>query len=332
MEVKFLCHLVSKDGMRANPDKNECNDRIDCSKRRLDLPCLLGLCNYNQKFIDKFAELAYQLFKCLIVFTSRNLKHAEINYSIKDREILALVLATKSLVTVSFADVFEPFSPLTSHVHLIISTRSSKEWPRGSQNYPSKQNVIDDSLSRNVSGLTLQCELDAKNEQTLDDGIRTIMDIMDVKKDRNQDNSLYYVNNRSQRLVIPEIICNDLVIKVKTEDLAYNLLKTRDKLKIPKPACKPIWPDNTFTDWHVDFMGRLNVTSKGYEYVIIFVDRGSSFTGPNGTRGCTLFGQKHSLSFSSARINPFETQSIKSHNMPYHPEGNGLAERYIRAL
>ncbi|KII74872.1 hypothetical protein RF11_12676 [Thelohanellus kitauei] len=100
--------------------------------------------------------------------------------------------------------------------------------------------------------------------------------------------SLYYVNNGSQSLVISEKICNDLVIKVHTDDLDHSGLRnTIQSLqnyyfwpnmidiinRTPKAPLQPMRPDNAFTDCHVDFMGPLPVTSKGNKYVIIFVDR-----------------------------------------------------------
>ncbi|KII60564.1 hypothetical protein RF11_16339 [Thelohanellus kitauei] len=202
---------------------------------------------------------------------------------------MALVLATTSLVTVSFADVL--WSILTVNLSSTSHNFETfiKEWPRGSQYYPSSISLFN------------MCK-DVKWEFNKNILSKSVM----IK------GSLIYVNNGSQRLVIPEILCNDLVIKVIPDDLAYNLLKTRDQLMTPKSPCKPIWQDNTYTDWHVDFMCPLTVTSIRNNYVIIFADR------------CTKWVDTVPL--------PDQTALEKSHNMAYHPECNGLAERYIRAF
>ncbi|KII67984.1 Retrovirus-related Pol polyprotein from transposon 17.6 [Thelohanellus kitauei] len=309
--------------------------------------------------------------ECLIAFASRKLKPAEMNYSTTDREMLALVWATKTfrhyLLGRHFV-IHSDHNPLKylSEFRDVHNRRARwlsilSEFNFSVQYVQGKQNVVADSLSRIVSGLTLQCELDAKNEQTLDEGIRTIMDIVEGKIDRNQDvksefnkkilnnlnklviieGSLYYVNNGSQRLVIPEKICNDLVNKVHTEDLAHigvrkttqslqnyyfwpNMIDLIDRVvadcktcqknkgppKTPKAPLQPIWPDNAFTDWHVDFMGPLPVTSKGNRYAIIFVDRCTKWVEAFPLADQTALEAAHcfvknSLTFWSASINSF---------------------------
>ncbi|KII60467.1 Retrovirus-related Pol polyprotein [Thelohanellus kitauei] len=128
----------------------------------------------------------------------------------------------------------------------------------------------------------------------------------------------------------------------------------RNKLNNPslKHSLQPIQVNEVFSDWHVDFAGPLPETSSGNRYFIIFVDRLTKWveafpfvdqTAESAARTFVdkivcRFGLPKSIHSDQGR--QFEyllfTQICdilgiqKNRSTAYHPQGNGMAERYVR--
>lgn len=129
-----------------------------------------------------------------------------------------------------------------------------------------------------------------------------------------------------------------------------------NKLNNPNPRHEihPIPVETRLSDWHVDFIGPLQTTSLGNKYILIFVDRLTkwveAFPLKEQTAEATAnifvnkiisrFGIPKSIhsdqgrQFESLLFN--QTCEIlgirKTRNSPYHPQGNGQAERFVRTL
>ena len=63
-EFKYLGHIVSKDGIRTDPDKIRALVEMPAPKNLHELRSFLGSCNYLRKFIDKFSIKCAPLY-CL---------------------------------------------------------------------------------------------------------------------------------------------------------------------------------------------------------------------------------------------------------------------------
>jgi hypothetical protein len=63
--VKYLGHIVSKDGIMVNPSKIECVNNLSPPKNISELQSFLGLCNYYNKFIPSYANICNPLYKLL---------------------------------------------------------------------------------------------------------------------------------------------------------------------------------------------------------------------------------------------------------------------------
>jgi len=63
--VKYLGHIVSKDGIMVNPGKVECVKNMHAPKSVHELQSFLGLCNYYSKFIHSYAHICNPLYKLL---------------------------------------------------------------------------------------------------------------------------------------------------------------------------------------------------------------------------------------------------------------------------
>ncbi|KII63019.1 Pol polyprotein [Thelohanellus kitauei] len=122
----------------------------------------------------------------------------------------------------------------------------------------------------------------------------------------------------------------------------------------PRASLQPIEVRTEFSDWHVDFVGTFPQSSNGNKYTVIFVDRCTKWvealaffekTASQAARHfvnnvVTRFGVPKSIHSDQRR--QFESiffQQVcellgiqKTHSTAYHPDGNGLVERYIRTL
>jgi hypothetical protein len=61
IKIKYLSHIVNKDGIRPNPKKVEVVQTWPVSKNVHDVKSFLGLVNYFQKFIKQYSEIAVPL-------------------------------------------------------------------------------------------------------------------------------------------------------------------------------------------------------------------------------------------------------------------------------
>ncbi|KII63018.1 Retrovirus-related Pol polyprotein from transposon 17.6 [Thelohanellus kitauei] len=240
-EIQFMGHIISKEGIKANPEKLGCIRKMQAPNNRSEHASLLGFCNYYQKFIEKFAELAYPLYEllkvnktfewnneaetafknvknalmllsvlkfplenqplpvytdasghslgiklsqfihnidCPIAFASRKLKPAEMNYSTTDREMLGIVWACRNFRKYLLGRHFtvhyhhNPLQYLSnfrdSHYRRARWLSILSEFDFSVKYIPGSKNVIVDSLSNLVSGVTLESDLTIRGQQKLD--------------------------------------------------------------------------------------------------------------------------------------------------------------------
>ena len=60
-EVKFLGHVISRDGIKPDPDKIERVRNFPQPQDVTEVKCFLGLASYYRRFIKGFAEMAQPL-------------------------------------------------------------------------------------------------------------------------------------------------------------------------------------------------------------------------------------------------------------------------------
>ena len=63
MEVQFLGHILSKDGLEVDPSKIEAVQKFPLPRSQTEVKSFLGLASYYRRFVPKFAELARPLHK-----------------------------------------------------------------------------------------------------------------------------------------------------------------------------------------------------------------------------------------------------------------------------
>lgn len=64
-EVKFLGHLISKQGIQVDPNKTKIIDTFPIPQKIKDIRSFLGMCNYYRRFIKSFSTLVEPLNKLL---------------------------------------------------------------------------------------------------------------------------------------------------------------------------------------------------------------------------------------------------------------------------
>jgi len=56
--VIYLEHIITKDGIRSDPNKLRAVENFPVPKRVKDVQTFLGLAGYYQKFIENFSKIA----------------------------------------------------------------------------------------------------------------------------------------------------------------------------------------------------------------------------------------------------------------------------------
>ena len=89
-EIKYLGHIISKHGVRTNPDKTKAVSTFPVPKTPKDVRSFLGMCNYYRKFVKDYANLASPL---------NNLLRKETKFSWTDECQQAFDALKQSLLT-----------------------------------------------------------------------------------------------------------------------------------------------------------------------------------------------------------------------------------------
>eukprot|EP00731_Ephydatia_muelleri_P012602 Em0006g1496a len=148
-EIRYLGHIVSRQGIQADPDKTSAMISFPVPSDIKELRQCLGLTNYYRRFIKGYSSIAEPLHKLtrktelpfvvasdasgcaigavlsqehegeekLIAYWSRQLSKAEQNYSTIEREALAVVAAVKEFFPYLYGKSFNlltDHNPLTS--------------------------------------------------------------------------------------------------------------------------------------------------------------------------------------------------------------------------
>ena len=66
-EVKFMGHLITKDGLKPDPDKVTAIENMPKPKTKAEVATLLGFVNYLTKFLPRLSEVANLKIACLPV-------------------------------------------------------------------------------------------------------------------------------------------------------------------------------------------------------------------------------------------------------------------------
>lgn len=64
-EITYLGHVISRDGIRPNPDKVKCIEEFPRPKTKVKVLSFLGMINFYRKFIRGFAQIAHSLYEVI---------------------------------------------------------------------------------------------------------------------------------------------------------------------------------------------------------------------------------------------------------------------------
>jgi hypothetical protein len=140
-EVKYLGHIINKDGIKVDPGKTNKVQEWPIPKTLKELQSVLGLCNYFRRFIPKYSEIARPLTQ----LTSKNAWHQLLTVAetqafqeLKDKLVSPPVLAIRQ-----FDKPFEVVTDASDYACgavLIHEGRPvaymSKKFTPAEQNYP----------------------------------------------------------------------------------------------------------------------------------------------------------------------------------------------------
>ncbi|CAH2210260.1 jg2077, partial [Pararge aegeria aegeria] len=139
-EVNYLGHIITDEGVKPNTEKVRAVKEFPAPKTQKDIKSFLGLISYYRRFIPEFSMLAKPLTSLLkkdarltqisaillqgdigkdgpIAFGSRTLNKAELNYSVTEKECLAIVFGTK---------LFRPY--LYGRTFTIVTDHKPLQW------------------------------------------------------------------------------------------------------------------------------------------------------------------------------------------------------------
>nr|GEV34120.1 reverse transcriptase domain-containing protein [Tanacetum cinerariifolium] len=96
-EGPFFRHLITKQGIKANPSKIKAVTELEQPRALKDIQSLNRKLAALSRFLSKGVERSLPFFKIHIYFVSRVLQGAELNYPVLEKLILALVHAARRL-------------------------------------------------------------------------------------------------------------------------------------------------------------------------------------------------------------------------------------------
>ncbi|PIK53738.1 Retrovirus polyprotein [Apostichopus japonicus] len=111
-EVKYLGHRITKDGVKADPDKIEAVKNWPTPKFVKELRSFLGFCSFYRRFVQNFSKIAGPLH-ALVAKTMQALKQSkksELDWNLEHQqafEILKGALCTQPIL--AYADFSKPF-------------------------------------------------------------------------------------------------------------------------------------------------------------------------------------------------------------------------------
>uniref|UniRef100_A0A1I8BH44 RT_RNaseH domain-containing protein n=1 Tax=Meloidogyne hapla TaxID=6305 RepID=A0A1I8BH44_MELHA len=120
-ELKFLGHIVSKEGIKPDPEKKSIIQKLQRPKDVKELKSVMGTINYYAKFVREMHEQMPQIMESepmishkfpdgsekAIEYASKSLSQSEKNYGQIEKEGLALVFAVQKFHKMLFGRKFK---------------------------------------------------------------------------------------------------------------------------------------------------------------------------------------------------------------------------------
>ncbi|KII71868.1 Transposon Tf2-9 polyprotein [Thelohanellus kitauei] len=302
-----------------------CEQSFSALKKHLANLPTLGFPNYNHNFrlacdasdLAVGAQLSQIINgeEILIAFTSQKLNSAQRKYATIDKEFLSLILAVKKFrhyLNDSKYTLVTDHQPLM-HIKTMKDLKGRRaQWLMNLENYdydieyiPGKTNSIADALSRSVSAVSLQLDVDISKSQSQDpETMKIIENIKNLQPSTYQivNGIVFHLCRNGTVLYIPKQLrttvleyAHDIIghqgysktlnflrkrcywpnmsddLDLDTKD-CLSCISNKYKNFTPKASLQPMTPSNRFSFWEVDFIGPLPLTDDGNKYIIIFID------------------------------------------------------------
>ncbi|CAF1017288.1 unnamed protein product [Brachionus calyciflorus] len=320
-EVSYLGFKITKDGLKPDPSKTEAIVNLPAQQNKGDVLRFLDFNNPFELFCDASAtHVGAVLVQRIngvahpVAFASRQLIKQERNYSASERELLAVVWATRTYNSYIYGrhiKIYSDHKPIKLDYEILY--------------YPGKLNFMADQLSRpstetsNVEVKTLEyqanidCEKEQENDKLNHDSI--------IAGHLSYDRTLQSIANK---YVWPEMRANVFDYCSSCDKCQKFKIKNTSNVKplITITVDKP-W-DLTISQnivWTIDTTGKTTVNFATDRIVSVF-----------GTPQAFITDQGRN--FESQKFKYFCDQNKikKLRKTAYHPQCNGLTERTIRTI
>eukprot|EP00253_Pinus_taeda_P004921 PITA_04921 len=356
-EGKLLGHIISKEGIRIDPDRIQAILQVPHPRNIKELQSFLAKINFLRRFIPNLAELIRLLKNMLkkdskddqgcekpIAFFSKALRDAPLKYQIMEKQAYALVKAIKDFrVYILYSHVIA-YVPNT--VVKDILTQEGIEGKRGKWIAMILEYDIEIKPRKLIKGQGLAKLMTETNFQALDIN----------QLDNEQEMATLQINQAFLQSPWAGFYWPTLFTDVKkyvTSCHKCQIFEGKKKL-LPLPL-KPISTEKPFQQWGLDFIGEIHPSSATqHKWILTATNYFTKWieaipcrqandlvimqfleTNILSTFGCPRkIITDNAVAFKSKRMINFchKYHITLGHSTTYYPQGNGLAESSNKSL
>eukprot|EP00253_Pinus_taeda_P018338 PITA_18338 len=357
-EGKLLGHIISKDGIRIDPERIQAILQIPYPRNIKELQAFLGKINFLRRFIPNLAELIRLLINMIK-------KDAKVKWSLETKQafesIKTALTQTPALTSPQFDKDFIIFSFASEHTIVVVLLQKDDQgnekpiafFNRALRDAPLKYQIMEKQAYALVKAIKdfiiyiLYSHVITYVQKSVVKDILT-QEGLEGKRGKWIDSIIEYdIEIKPTKLIKGQGLAK-LMSETNFQALDINQLDNEPKKKLLPLPLKPISTEKPFQQWGLDFIGEIHPSSSAqHKWILTATDyftkwievvpcrQANDSTIIQFLKRNTLFRfgcpekiiTDNAAAFKSKKIINFchKFHITLGHSTAYYPQGNGLA-------